>query len=118
FFTSGPAVTVTRLPSGPLSVTSRVDLSIAVIVAVILSVCAATAAPGAVPTIAFPVCAPAAGASAMAAAMAMARGSCFSMGRLLGDEWETSAGNEWEINAENECGKLIPETNEGGEPSI
>ena len=56
FFTSGPAVTVMRLPSGPFSVTSRVVLSMAVIVAVIFTVCAAPTIPGAVPTTAL-VCA-------------------------------------------------------------
>jgi hypothetical protein len=48
FLTSGPAVTVISLPCGPLSVTSRVALSIAVIVAVTLIVSTTPALPGAV----------------------------------------------------------------------
>ena len=57
-------MTVISRPCGPLSVTSRVDLSIAVMVAVALTVCTATPFPGAVPTIAPPVCAAAVPASA------------------------------------------------------
>jgi len=48
FLTSGPAVTVMRFPCWPLSVTSRVALSMAVMVALTLTVSAMTALPGAV----------------------------------------------------------------------
>ncbi len=71
FFTSGPAVSVTSLPCGPFSVTSRDALSIAVIVAVSLTTSATPPLPGAVPATTAPVCATAVPATATAAARAM-----------------------------------------------